>query len=124
MWQVQLVPLNFPPISVPTSLGVHPKTQINPPKHNFRYETSIKLSNQRAQFNSKTLKTNNPETEREGRRESSYRIFENETSTTHELLTELLTTFVRDIIPRNYEPLSQRDIFTDLVHLSVDNPPL
>jgi hypothetical protein len=52
------------------------------------------------------------------------RFFKNETSSSHELLTELFPALIGDIVSRDCETLTQRYVISDLVHLSVDDPPL
>jgi hypothetical protein len=53
-----------------------------------------------------------------------FRFFKDEASAAHELVTELLTAFVRNVVPGDCETLTRRDVITDLVHLSVYYPPL
>lgn len=52
------------------------------------------------------------------------RFFEDEASAAHELLAELLAAPVGDIVSGDGESLAERDVIADLVHLSVDDPPL
>lgn len=53
-----------------------------------------------------------------------FRFFEDEASAAHELIAKLLATPVGDVFSGNNEAFSRRDVISDLVHFSIDDPPL
>ena len=52
------------------------------------------------------------------------RFLEDEAGPSHELLAELLPAPVREVLAGNKEALTRRHVLADLVHFSVDDPPL
>lgn len=56
--------------------------------------------------------------------ERANRFLEDKSSAAHELIPQLLTATVGDVVPRNDEAFPWRHVISDLVHLSVEYPPL
>lgn len=55
---------------------------------------------------------------------STHGFLYDEASTAHELLPQLFPALVWNVISRNHEPLPRGHVISNLVHFSVDQPPL